>query len=85
MALLLSQFGLTSVGTDASTEKANGEIGLDIRMCKECKKTVFSRQGYAASLSHKPPDVRAYENLKEFERGIRLMLPKFQRLLQTLQ
>jgi rabenosyn-5 len=36
-------------------------------------------------ISHKPPDMRAYENLVQFERGIRLLLPKFQRLLVTLQ
>lgn len=33
----------------------------------------------------KPPDVRAYENLVQFERGIRLLLPKFQKLLAALQ
>lgn len=74
-----------STETDRSTEKANGEVGLDIRMCKECRKTVFSKHDFAASIAHKPPDVRAYENLLQFERGIRLTLPKFQRLLQALQ
>lgn len=54
-------------------------------MCKECKKTVFSKQDFTESLAHKPPDVRAYENLVQFERGIRLLLPKFQQLLQALQ
>ena len=46
---------------------------------------MFSRSDFAASVAHKPPDVRAYENLVQFERGIRLMLPKFQRLLVLLQ
>lgn len=68
-----------------TTKKANTEIGVDIRMCKECRKAVFSKQEFAASLAHKPPDAKAYENLVQFERGIRLMLPKFQRLLQALQ
>lgn len=54
-------------------------------MCKECRTTVFSRSDFAAALANKPPDVRAYENLVQFERGIRLMLPKFQRLLVVLQ
>ncbi|KAL8651100.1 MAG: hypothetical protein Q9226_004858 [Calogaya cf. arnoldii] len=71
--------------SDQSAEKSNGEVGVDIRMCKECKKTVFSKQDFTASLAHKPPDVRAYENLVQFERGIRLLLPKFQQLLQALQ
>lgn len=67
------------------TEKAGSEVGIDVRMCKECRKTVFSKQDFVASLAYKPPDVKAYENLKQFETGIRLMLPKFQRLLQALQ
>ncbi|KAL8754598.1 MAG: hypothetical protein Q9199_004235 [Rusavskia elegans] len=71
--------------SNQSTEKPNGEVGVDIRMCKECKKTVFSKQDFTESLAHKPPDVRAYENLVQFERGIRLLLPKFQQLLQALQ
>lgn len=54
-------------------------------MCKECKKTLFSKQEFIESLAHKPPDARAYENLVQFERGIRLLLPKFQQLLQALQ
>ncbi|KAL8996939.1 MAG: hypothetical protein Q9188_006445 [Gyalolechia gomerana] len=70
---------------DQTTEKAGGEVGIDVRMCKECKKTVFSKQDFAASLAYKPPHVKAYENLVQFETGIRLMLPKFQRLLQALQ
>jgi len=31
------------------------------------------------------PDQKAYDNLVQFERGIQLLLPKFQRLLQALQ
>ena len=54
-------------------------------MCKECRTTVFSRSDFAAALAHKPPDIRAYENLVQFEKGIRLMLPRFQRLLILLQ
>ena len=71
--------------TDSRTEKAVGQVGVDVRMCKECRATVFSRSDFAAALAYKPPDVRAYENLIQFERGIRLMLPKFQQLLMILQ
>ena len=39
----------------------------------------------AAELAKQPLDVRAYENLAQFERGIRLLLPKFQNLLSALQ
>lgn len=76
---------LTSEGINNTTEKASGEVGVDVRMCKECQHTVFSKKDFALELENKPPDVRAYENLVEFERGIRLLLPKFQRLLMVLQ
>ena len=36
-------------------------------------------------MSQKPADQRSYENLAQFERCIRLLLPKFQKLLQALQ
>lgn len=71
--------------TDVLSEKTSGELSIDIRMCQECKATVFSKKDFAAALSHKPPDQRAYENLVQFEKGIRLLLPNFQRLLIALQ
>ena len=71
--------------TDHLTEKAVGQVGVDVRMCKECRNTAFSRSDFAAALAYKPPDVKAYDNLVQFERGIRLILPKFQRLLMVLQ
>jgi rabenosyn-5 len=66
------------------SEKA-GDLSLDIRMCRDCNTTVFSKKDFAAEVSHKPPDQRAYENLLQFEKGIRLLLPNFQRLLFALQ
>jgi len=73
----------------AVTEKPPPQdtIALDIRLCKECNHTLFSQADFQASLSS-PAVVtfnRAYHNLLEFERGIRLMLPRFQKLLQALQ
>ena len=67
------------------TEKARNEISLDVRICRDCKSTVFSKRDFALELTKKPPDLKAYEVLVQFERGIRLMLPKFQRLLSALQ
>lgn len=67
------------------TEKAVGEISVDVRMCRDCRTTIFKKRDFASELATKPADARAYENLVQFERGIRLMLPKFQHLLQTLQ
>ncbi|KAF2402097.1 hypothetical protein EJ06DRAFT_374208 [Trichodelitschia bisporula] len=58
---------------------------VDVRMCKDCRHTLFSKADFAKALEHKPPDQRSYDNLAQFERGIRLLLPRFQRLLSSLQ
>ncbi|KAJ5594025.1 uncharacterized protein N7459_000233 [Penicillium hispanicum] len=70
-----------------ASEKAIGSdmINVDVRLCKDCKATLFNHRDFKADASRKPPDVRAYENLVQFERGIRLHLPKFQKLLTALQ
>jgi rabenosyn-5 len=60
-------------------------MNIDVRMCKECKHTLFARGDFARELADKPKDQRSYENLAQFERGIRLLLPRFQKLLQALQ
>ncbi|KAJ4257521.1 carboxypeptidase Y-deficient [Fusarium torreyae] len=62
-----------------------GQVGIDIRMCRECKHTIFSARDFAASLQHKPVDQRAYETLRQFERGIQQLLPSFTRVLLNLQ
>jgi rabenosyn-5 len=54
-------------------------------MCRDCKTTIFSKKDFAAEMAIKPADLRAYENLIQFEKGIRLLLPSFQRLLIALQ
>jgi len=66
-------------------EKPAGQVGVDLRMCQDCKHTIFSKGDFTSEIAHKPPDVRAYENLRQMERGIRIMLPRFQRLLAALQ
>jgi hypothetical protein len=60
-------------------------MNIDVRLCKDCKSTLFDKRDFDADLSRKPPDVRAYENLAQFERGIRILMPKFQKLLTALQ
>lgn len=67
------------------SEKPTELIAVDVRMCKDCQHTIFSRADFDQETLNRPADQRAYENLVQFERGIRLLLPKFQRLLQTLQ
>lgn len=70
----------------ASEKSATDQlINVDVRLCKECKATLFDRRDFQADISRKPPEVRAYENLIQFERGIRLHLPRFQKLLTALQ
>lgn len=54
-------------------------------MCRDCKTTIFSRKDFEEELSHKPPDQKSYENLLQFEKGIRQLLASFQRSLVTLQ
>ncbi|PQE28214.1 putative vacuolar segregation pep7 protein [Rutstroemia sp. NJR-2017a BBW] len=71
--------------TDVQSEKSTENVSLDIRICRDCKTTVFSKKDFAAEIMQKPPSQRAYENLLQFEKGIRLLLPNFQRLLVALQ
>lgn len=54
-------------------------------MCKDCQRTIFSKADFERELAAQTPDQRAYHNLLQFEHGIRLLLPRFQRLLTTLQ
>jgi rabenosyn-5 len=54
-------------------------------MCRDCKTTIFSKKDFDEQLLHKPPDQRSYEHLLEFEKGIRLLLARFQKTLLTLQ
>ncbi|KAL4865064.1 hypothetical protein BDV12DRAFT_175232 [Aspergillus spectabilis] len=62
-----------------------GSMHIDVRLCKDCKSTLFDKREFDADLARKPPEVRAYENLAQFERGIRILMPKFQKLLTALQ
>ncbi|KAI9726722.1 MAG: carboxypeptidase Y-deficient [Cirrosporium novae-zelandiae] len=75
----------TEVGLNVATEKSGGQIGVDVRLCKDCRHTLFSKRDFDGEIASKPAVARSYENLVQFERGIRIMLPKFQRLLQALQ
>ena len=54
-------------------------------MCKDCQRTIFSKADFAREIATETPDQRAYQHLVQFEHGIRLLLPKFQRLLVPLQ
>ncbi|KAI1474893.1 hypothetical protein F4774DRAFT_399054 [Daldinia eschscholtzii] len=83
-----SEVGLNVANSSLpSSEKpgGGGSISVDVRMCRDCKSTIFSKRDFMESVVHKPPDQRAYETLKQFERGIQLILPTFQKALLPLQ
>ncbi|TQN72285.1 Vacuolar segregation protein pep7 [Colletotrichum shisoi] len=76
----------TSPATEKPPTTAQpGQLSVDVRMCRGCNHTIFSKRDFAATLVHKPPDQRAYETLRQFERGIRQLMPIFQRTLLALQ
>ncbi|OAX83573.1 hypothetical protein ACJ72_02065 [Emergomyces africanus] len=83
-----SEIGLEIAPNYQVSEKptaTNERIMIDIRLCKECKSTIFDRRDVAQDLLKEPSDLRAYKNLVQFEKGIRLLLPRFQKLLSALQ
>ncbi|KAI9681598.1 MAG: carboxypeptidase Y-deficient [Trizodia sp. TS-e1964] len=71
--------------TNQLSEKSVRQVSVDLRMCRDCKSTVFERREFQEQLAKKPPEVKAYENLMAFERGIRTLEPSFQKLLTALQ
>ncbi|KAK6431269.1 carboxypeptidase Y-deficient [Oleoguttula sp. CCFEE 5521] len=71
--------------TTQSAEKPGAKTAVDIRMCKDCQHTLFSKADFMREATISTPDQRAYHNLLQFEHGIRLLLPRFQRLLLSLQ
>ena len=85
----LMRIPANSSGTFTEKPAPNDTVALDIRLCKECNTTLFSHRDFLLSLSSPLPNIaaftRSYSNLLQFERGIRLLLPKFQKLLQALQ
>lgn len=67
------------------SEKSPEKLSIDVRLCKDCRSTLFDRHDFEAAIQKEPPDLRAYRNLVQFERGIRLLLPQFHKLLTALQ
>ncbi|KAG8160891.1 hypothetical protein KVR01_009155 [Diaporthe batatas] len=72
-------------GNEKPESPKGSHIGVDVRMCRDCKHTIFSKRDFQEAVTLKPPDQRAYETLRQFERGIRLLMPSFQRALVALQ
>ena len=67
------------------TEKSASEVPIDVRLCKDCNTTLFSSRDFDLETQNIDPSTRAYSNLTQFEHGIRMLLPRFQRLLNVLQ
>lgn len=72
-------------GKEKPLSPTNGHMSIDVRMCRDCKSIIFSKRDFAESVAHKPPDQRAYETMRQFERGIKTLMPSFQRALVALQ
>lgn len=72
-------------GREKPDSPASTHISVDVRMCRDCKSTIFSKRDFTESVLHKPPDQRAYETLRQFERGIKMLMPSFQKALMALQ
>ncbi|CUS09117.1 unnamed protein product [Tuber aestivum] len=81
-----SDVGLNvSAMTNALSEKALNEMSIDVRICRACRITVFSKRDFALDLAKTPQDARAYQTLVQFEQGIKNMMPRFQKLLAEIQ
>uniref|UniRef100_A0A093VUX0 Vacuolar segregation protein pep7 n=1 Tax=Talaromyces marneffei PM1 TaxID=1077442 RepID=A0A093VUX0_TALMA len=67
----------------------SGAIGLAVASNPQREitalSTLFSRRDFDEERLQKPPIARSYDNLVQFERGIRLLQPRFQKLLTALQ
>lgn len=86
ITLLYSTLADKETEPSTASEKPSSEkISIDVRLCRDCRSTLFDRRDFDADLQREPPDVRSYKNLVQFERGIRLLLPRFQKLLAALQ
>ncbi|PSR82384.1 FYVE zinc finger protein [Coniella lustricola] len=83
--LLLSNAANRPGGEKALNTSTNGHVSVDVRMCRDCKATIFSKRDFSEAVAQKPPDQRAYETLRQFERGIKMLMPSFQRALLALQ
>ncbi|KAG0637740.1 FYVE zinc finger-domain-containing protein [Tuber brumale] len=81
-----SDVGLNvSATTGALSEKTLNEMSIDVRICRACRTTVFSKRDFVLDLAKIPQDVRAYQTLVQFEQGIKNMMPRFQKLLTEIQ
>lgn len=72
-------------GREKPSTPNGGQMSIDIRMCRDCKCTIFSKRDFEESVAHKPPDQRVYDTMRQFERGIKMLMPSFQRALLNLQ
>ena len=51
-------------------------MAVDVRLCKDCQRTIFSKVDFARELSVSTPDQRAWQNLLQFAQGLGGWLPR---------
>ncbi|KAF2857546.1 hypothetical protein K470DRAFT_169942 [Piedraia hortae CBS 480.64] len=78
-----SKVGL-DVDTVTDSEKVTPKV-VEVRLCRDCHRTIFSKADFQRDIATETPLERSYNHLVQFEHGIRLLLPKFQRLITALQ
>ncbi|KAI5279861.1 carboxypeptidase Y-deficient [Ascosphaera aggregata] len=71
--------------TATKPQASRRHVNVDVRLCRDCRNTLFERRDFEEECVAEPPDLRAYRNLRQFESGIKFLLPRFQRLLNALQ
>ncbi|KAK9468480.1 FYVE zinc finger-domain-containing protein [Lipomyces arxii] len=64
-------------------EKVDDSISVNIRVCKDCRSVVFGMREFAKDVARRPKFVEVYANMVEFKRGIEMLLPRFQKLLDN--
>ncbi|CAN6627291.1 vacuolar segregation protein Pep7p [Trichomonascus vanleenenianus] len=81
----LVQLSVLSEKLEKGVAKVPKTSDLSIRMCRDCRDTVFAKKNFEMDLkSPKPALLGYYDALKRLKKAIELSLPKFQVMLQTL-
>jgi rabenosyn-5 len=78
----ISSHLLTSVHSE---KQLSPEVRVDVRMCQDCKSTIFGRRDFLNDSTKTPKYVAIYENMSQFRYGIEQLLPKFKSLVFLLK
>lgn len=78
---------ITKLGPQLFDKQKQAKLRNDIsiRICVDCKNTVFSKRNFASEVTGSKPELlRFYDTLKPIKRSIEIALPKFQSLLTEI-